>query len=128
MEKKRKMFLINHGTYPFDILVCFDVPRCEIKKHLKRKFGLTLSDEDYDKLEMEGDGRTVMLGGCQTVMRINSRKNKASHYANIAHEVFHAVEFLFWRAGLRHHVKSGEAWAYQIAHLTRQIYENLCKK
>lgn len=122
---KIKPFIANHGTYPFDVLVCIGSSDEEVFKELK-KFGQNLSDEDKEILKCNGDGRTVMLESGATVLRVKVYKNKAQMASYIAHEVFHAVEFLFDRIKLKHDVHiSSEAFAYQIAHLTRQIYNKL---
>jgi len=118
------MFVINNGTYPFDVLFCLGVSHEEICKKLK-SLGTILSEEQKEKLWMKGLGRTVMFENNATVIRIDNIKNKAHFHANISHEVFHAVEFLFERIGLEYTVVGGEAFAYQIQHLTKQIYDKL---
>lgn len=123
--KTKPCFVINHGTYPFDVLVCIGKTDEEVYKELE-KFGHELSDEDKEYLKCNGDGRTVMLDGGQTVLRVKIYKDKAKMAGFIAHEVFHAVEFLFDRIKIKHDVEiSSEAFAYQIGHLTKQIYEKL---
>jgi hypothetical protein len=121
MKKKGKMFVVKHGTYPFDVLFCLDVEYCDVLKELKR-LGQRLNEKEREELEMRGIGRTVMLLNGQSVIRIESLKDKARHYSNIAHEIFHAVEFLFDRIGIELGDESGEAFAYQIQYLTEQIY------
>lgn len=49
------------------------------------------------------------------------------HHGWLAHEVFHAVTFLFHRIGMRLSRKSDEAYAYAIDDLTRRIYEEMSK-
>ena len=123
--KKKTMFIVDNGTYPFDILVCIGSSHVEIKKRIE-KTGYKLSQEEEDKLWMNGNGRTVMLLGGQTILRVDLIKGKAKFHANMAHEIFHAVEFLFNRIGLFYDLeKSSEAFAYQIAYLTGSIYERL---
>lgn len=124
MKRKKKMFVINHGSYPFDVLFCIDTPYEEVLKELK-KLGQNLTQREKEELEMQGIGRTVMLCNYQTVIQIKSLKDKNRHKANIAHEIFHAVEFLFNEIGLELRKESGEAFAYQIQHLTEQIYKKL---
>lgn len=119
------MFVINHGTYPFDILICIGSKHKEIVKKLK-KVGITLDEEETEMLWMKGSGRTVMLKNGVTVLRVDFEKNKAIFHSVLAHEIFHAVEFLFDRIKLKHNQDiSGEAFAYQIQHLTKQIYDKL---
>lgn len=125
---KKQIFLIDHGTYPFDIVVDIGSSDKELHAFLKKNCGYTLSDREKEMLEMVGIGRTVMLEGNQTVLRVAALSDRVQFHQNVAHEIFHAVEFLFNRAGLRHNLDAGEAWAYQIAHITRHFYRNLYKK
>ena len=125
---KNKLFIVNHGTYPFDVLVCIGISHTEICDHIEKKKGYKLSDEEFEKLEMQGNGRTIMLKNGATVLRIKNLKSKTTFYATLTHEIFHAVEFLFDRVGIKHDTEtSGEAFAYQIQYLAGSIYEKLNK-
>lgn len=119
MKKRTKHFIIDHGTYPFDVLFCVSLTRDEVLKQLK-KLGYEPTEKELEALNFDGEGRTVMLEGGQTILWV---KNQTP--SHIAHEVFHAVEFLFNRIDLPHDIEHGEAWAYQIQHLTKQIYQKL---
>jgi len=123
----KKMFTVNHGTYPFDVLVAIGQEHEDIVRWFKRK-KIKLSEEETEKLWMSGKGRTVMLKSGATVLRVDDIKNKADFHAHLSHEIFHAVEFLFDKIGLEHNVDAGEAFAYQIQYLTGSIYEKLNKR
>lgn len=123
-----KMFFINHGSYPFDILCAIDTPDEDLFESLEKSLGYELSDADKASLALTGIGKTLMFDTGQSVIRIKSQKDKSIHLANISHEIFHAVEFLFSRVGLNYHIGGGEAWAYQIGHLTKQFHDELKKK
>ena len=118
--KNIKPFIVNHGTYPFDIMVFIDKSDEVVYKELSKHLDLT--DEDKEILKCEGNGRTVMLEAGQTVMRI---KNGKQFHETIAHEIFHAVEFLFRRIKIKLNEDSDEAYAYQIQYITKQVYEKL---
>mgnify|MGYP001560151673 FL=1 len=119
------MFVVDHGTYNFDILVCIEQEIQTIYDYIEKKAKYTLNDEEKEKLTMRGKGRTVMLEGGQTILQLNLKKSDCFQ-AYLAHEVFHAVEFLFERIGLKHDPEiSSEAFAYQIAYITGSIYEKL---
>ena len=121
---KKRMFIVNHGTYPFNVLVCIGNKHKEIVKFIeKRKY--KLSEEEKEKLWMTGEGRTVILLGGQTIIRIDIKKD---FYPTLTHEVFHAVEFLFDKIGIKHSDSSSEAWAYQIEYLMGSILEKLKRK
>lgn len=122
---KKQHFVINHGTYPFDVFVAIGYSHPEVTALLEKRLGRSLSSEELDDIEMNGEGRTVMLSGGHTILRMRPQKTKALMHATLAHEIFHAVEFLFDRIGLKHHITAGEAFAYQIQHLTEQIYKHL---
>lgn len=122
MKKKySKMFIVNHGTYPFDILVCVNCEHKNIVKFIEKNKKYKLTDSEKEFLMMSGVGRTVMLLGGQTILRINDAKD----IPNLAHEVFHAVEFLFNKIGIKHSDDSSEAFAYQISYLMGSILEKL---
>lgn len=118
--KNIKPFTVNHGTYPFDIMVFIDQSDEVVYKELNKYIDLT--EEDKEILKCEGNGRTVMLEGGQTVMRIVQGKQ---FHETIAHEIFHCVDFLFRKIGIQLSENSDEAYAYQIEYLTKQLYEKI---
>jgi hypothetical protein len=120
--KKVKPFIVNHGTYPFDILVCIGSSDAEVIAILS-KSGCELDSEDKELLKINGDGRTIMLVGGQTVLRLKDLKDKSY----LIHEIFHAVEFLFNKIGIKHDLTtSGEAYAYQMQYIFKEIDKHLC--
>lgn len=124
MTKKQEIFTVDHGTYPFDVLVCIGHNHKEICDYFKKR-KLPISEAEKEALWMKGRGRTLMLSGGQIIIRIDRLPRPAFH-ATVAHEVFHAVEFLFDRVNIKHDLeKSGEAFAYQIGYLTEQIYKKV---
>lgn len=125
MKRRRKQrFIVDHGTYPFDVMVCVGCTPKEIVAALHRR-GYQPTEEEIGQLWMRGLGRTVMLKSGATVLRIDCVVGSQHWEAVLAHEVFHAVEFLFDRIGLRYSNKSAEAWAYQLQYLTGSIYQRL---
>lgn len=118
------MFTVDQGTYPFDILVCIGCEHKEIVAKLK-KLGTTLTKEADEQLWMDGAGRTIQLESGQIILRVDNVKNKVSFHSHLSHEIFHTVEFLFDKIGLKHSESSSEAFAYQIGYLTGSIYEKL---
>lgn len=122
---KKQIFIVKHGSYQFDVMVCIGSSHEEVCKAIEKN-GCKLSEKEKEELYMEGDGRTVILSSGQTIIRLDTLKNKSLFYSALSHEIFHAVEFLFDRVGIKYDIeKSGEAFAYQIGHLTRQIVEKL---
>jgi hypothetical protein len=109
-------FVIPYVVYPFDLFVSIGQSDKYVIKDLKTK----LQDKyhiEIQELLGDNDARTMMFTGGQTVIRFRSNPNSSI----IAHEVFHAVHFLFERITLPLSVSSGEAYAYLIQYITEQI-------
>lgn len=119
---KKRNFLIHWEIYPFDVMVSFGEKQEEVVKKIERS-KYKLSEDEKEKLYMSGRGRTVMLEGGQTIMRLDTKSPDV-----IAHEVFHAVAFLMARIKINLTYDSDEAFAYAIEFLTKKIYANLIKK
>lgn len=122
---KKQHFIVHHGTYPFDILISIGHSDTECCKIIERKTGYKLNQDERKAIKLTGNGRTAMIEGSQTVMRLALVKTKVQFHSLLAHEIFHAVEFLFDRIGLKYSLDAGEAFAYQIQVLTYQIYSKL---
>ena len=120
----KQIFTVNHGTYPFDILVCISAEHKDIVRWVEKRYKMT--DEEKERLWMTGTGRTLILENGATILRVDKTKNKSDFHATLAHEIFHCVEFVFDRMGIKHDMKiSGEVFAYQIGYITKQIYDKL---
>lgn len=119
---KKRNFIISWEIYPFDVLVSIGEEHADILKHIK-KTGYELDDEEKEKIWMSGRGRTIMLKGGQTIVRLDTETPDV-----IAHEVFHAVAFLMDKIKIKLTQDSDEAFAYAIEFLTKRIYKELIKK
>jgi hypothetical protein len=123
---KSSLFEIEHGTYPFSVLVAIGSTDKEIEAFLEKQFDYELDDNERERIKMEGVGRTVMLDTGATILRVRLLKDKNEVMGNLVHEIFHAVEFLFGKIGLPHDPNiSSEAYAYQIAFLTKGILKKM---
>lgn len=122
-------FIVTMGGYDFDVFVSFGRSLDEVKKTLAALVDLTDSDTDALTDASKGTlrGRTVMLDDGPLVIAIGEWADEPVHHGWLAHEIFHAVTFLFHRIGMRLSRKSDEAYAYAIDDLTRRIYEELSK-
>ena len=124
---KKQIFRVNHGTYPFDVLICIGIKHKDVVNYLNKYTEVT--EEESEALVMNGNGRAVMLEGGQTILQLNNDVNAIDFYATLAHEVFHVVEFLFQRIGIKHDYEtSGEAFAYQIQYIIGSILEKIREK
>lgn len=128
---KGKVFLINCGTYPFDVLVSVGQTDDEFRKSLPKYVppcALKELEEDPDILKFENktvQGRTIYFANGYLIIRLKHYPKTTSHQSHLAHEVFHAVEFLFIHINMPLTKASSEAYAYLIGYLTKQIYEKL---
>jgi hypothetical protein len=70
-------------------------------------------------------GRTVMFKSGHFLIRMPVVPSTCGEYGTLAHEIFHCVEFLMERIGMRLTVDSDEAYAYLIGYLTTEIYKRI---
>jgi hypothetical protein len=125
---KPSCFFVEHGGYPFDVMVTIGMDLEEVRQRLE-DFGVELTDDDEESFEADRllAGRTVMLEGGQSVIALVAFDGTPVCYARLAHEVFHAVTFLMERIGMKLCSKSDEAYAYAVAGLTESILTELRK-
>lgn len=120
-NNKGHSFLISYEVYPFDVLVSVNQTDDEVEKLLKKK----LPDDQYNEIatvfKHNSNARTIMFSGGQTFIRFNEHPG----HGLIAHEVFHAVNYLFDRIGITLSDDSDEAWAYLIQYLMYKITNNI---
>src|SRR3990167_1462002 len=95
-KNKKISFIISWELYPFDVMVSIGECQEEVVKRIERT-GYRLNDEEKENLYMKGIGRTVMLLGGQTILRVKKPKMDG----NMAHEIFHAVCFIMDRMGIK---------------------------
>lgn len=119
---KSKIFIVKYHLFPFDVLVCLGSKREEILKHLK-KYTFKLTEKEEKQLQMEGNGRTLILEGNQTILWTRYYPRAGS--GTLAHEIFHAVDFLTAKVGINLVAGSEEVYAYAIQYLTNEIFKQL---
>ncbi len=120
--KKKKIFVVNLAIYPFDVLVCIGTEKHDVEERLQ-KHGYRLTQEEKDALEMPGRGKTTTLLGNQIVIQ-----TKENDIPVLAHEIFHAVDFMMDIIKNPLTSSNGETYAYLIEFLTREIIKNVSKK
>jgi hypothetical protein len=87
------------------------------------KFGL-----DWDEslsLPETTLGRATLFPCNRTLIRLKNYPTTATDHGIIAHEIFHAVDFLLERIGIKLSGDSGEAYAYLIGYVTQEVYKLL---
>jgi hypothetical protein len=118
--QKKHMFLVGHGAYPFDVLVCINYTSDEVIKYVENELNYPLNDKEAELLQRRpnSSGLAVMLEGGQSVLQIASWGVLHKNLATLTHEAFHLVEFLFNRVNVQYELHvSSEVWAYQIDHI-----------
>ena len=121
-------FIVNYDLYPYDIAVSFGQTNEQIAKCLYKNF----PKEDHKALENIINSKTIgkctMVPSGITVIRIKELPRVSFDFGVLAHEIFHAVEFLMERIGMQYDINfSSEAYAYAIQYLTEKIYKKLGK-
>lgn len=125
MKKQIKLnFIIPLVVYPFDVMISINQTNDEIEKSLKFK-GIDYSDVNVRCDSSTRRGRTIMFKGNQTLIRMFEFELTPNCYGYLAHEIFHAVEFVMERIGMKLCHKSDEAFAYLIQYLTTEIHKRL---
>lgn len=123
---KNKNFVIPLVVYPFDVMFSFGQTDDELLKTLSKSL---TDDEIKDKklwsVEKNGDGRTVLFGSGQTLIRMPKVPKTCKEYGALQHEIFHATEFILNHIGMSLCRKSDEAYAYLIGYLTTEIYKKI---
>lgn len=124
MKVKQLNIVIPLVVYPFDVMVSLGESDEILFAHLKKK-GVDYLDVSLDHYSDTQRGRTVMFKGNQTLIRMYELRETAEWYGNLAHEIFHAVEFIMERIGMRLTIDSDEAYAYLIGYITKEVYKRL---
>jgi hypothetical protein len=123
------MFVVHHGGYPFDVLVAVGVTDDQLLKRLASFVGdVESSDRELLKMTPMMAGRAARMKDGRTVIRLKRWNGSPEDYGHLAHEVFHAVDFLFRLLGIKLTPQTDEVYAYAIAHLSSEILKRLNKK
>lgn len=121
---KAKSFIVELKPYPFEVFFSFNQHDWAFNQSLKK-----LGVEDFDDPEFHNPvclARTSSTAAGATIVRFKNFDKTAFGYGIVAHEIFHVVEMIFDRIGIKHHVKySSEAYAYQIQYLIEQVYKEI---
>jgi hypothetical protein len=124
MNKKSLNFIIDLVVYPFQVMVSISESDESLFAKLK-KVGVDISDTNLHVYSDTQRGRCIMFKENQTLIRMYELRDTPAWYGHLAHEIFHAVEFLMDRIGMKLTNESDEAYAYLISYLTEEIYKKL---
>lgn len=89
-----------------------------------KSWGIGITPLEVRLLDVESDGRTVPLECHRMVIRLKDEPNTPKGIGCLSHEVFHAVDFLFDKIGIKIMDDcANEAHAYLIGFLVTQALE-----
>jgi len=122
-------FIVPLVIYDFDIMFSVGESNYQIYKAVEQRlkdedFKIFQDDEMLFKMPETTNGRTVhnLIGG-QTIIRLRSKPKNPQGYSVLAHEIFHAVDFIMRHIGITLSPDSDEAYAYLIGYVTREFFK-----
>jgi hypothetical protein len=123
----KKNVVIKWDLYPYDVMLSVGETTDDVVRRLKR-LRYKIDKDETDDLNMSNDGRTVMLKGGQTVIRLKDFQNNGVYIALLAHEALHAVFFLMNKVGITYGEDSDEAYTYALQWLMSTLLHVLKEK
>lgn len=117
-------FIIPLVVYPFDVMVSISESDESLFAKLK-KMGVDISDTNLHVYSDTQRGRTILFKGNQSLIRMYELRDTPDWYGHLAHEIFHAVEFIMERIGAKLTAESDEAYAYLVGYLTKEIHKKI---
>lgn len=128
MSTKSKNFIVPLVVYPFDVMVSINETYDQFGKAVVKKWDPSILD-DFTKHTTHNQGALTYVFTSEShlcvMMKLNNFKKDGDGFGTLAHEIFHAVEFVLRRVGLTLNSSSFEAYAYLIGYLTKEIYSKL---
>ena len=124
-------FIIDLQIFNHEVMVSIDETKSQFSRSVTKRYG----EEVYESLAEFDDatahpkeeyvgGRTYHhpKHGC-TIIRLKNRPITAKTIGTVAHEAYHATEYVLDRVGVER--THSETWAYTLEYITRQIFERL---
>jgi hypothetical protein len=121
---KPTLKVLEFGGYPFDVLLAVGVSTAQVETKLRR-LGCVVDEDDRRALEMNSEGRTVMLKNNALVVRVSYAEDSPRFWAILAHELLHAVFFVMGHVGIRLTDESDEAFTYALQDITFKAHRAL---
>lgn len=115
MSKKKWIKRIYYHMFPFGLRVFYGMSYKEIRKDLLKGIPKE-AHREIKQFKGTYEGRTFMFSTGQTVIVLNKKDP-----ATIAHESFHAVEFLMERLHIVHSWDTSEVYAYLLGYIVGEI-------
>lgn len=122
--QKSLAFKVEPKIYPYHIVFSINQTDDEVRKVMK-KFKMDLDINTYLDYELRL-GRCTQDRSGNIFIRLRYFPDEyARRMATLAHEIFHAVEFIMSRIGITLSDSSDEAFAYMISFITEEVYKKL---
>lgn len=107
--------------YPPAILFCMGSVTEDINAYISEYIGSEyVSQIPVDSFSDSNRGHTIFLEEANTII-VWIHKDSVNDFSIIAHECFHAVEYVMEHCGIIHSGDSSEAFAYLLSHVIEQI-------
>lgn len=117
--------------YPFDVMISINEDYDQFAEAVMKRWDRGIL-EDFKKKELilpkGGVGITALFTSEShrtCMIKIGDFSKDPESYDTLAHEIFHATEFVLRTCGMKVTKDSHEAYAYLIGYITREIYKVL---
>lgn len=110
--------IIRLSPYPFDLLVFSCWKKKDIIKWIKEEIPEQVL-QSPELFRFDWKWRTIRTEWWWIILWI-----KEKDVSILAHEVFHAVEFLYDKVWISHSIENWEAWAYMIQFIMYEILKD----
>lgn len=117
MIPKTEYTIIPLVIYPFEVMVSFHKKFKDLEKVLKEKLPEDCH-KDINLFDDESDAKTIQFSNNCIIIHY-----RVLCHRTIAHEIFHAADFLLRTIKITLSDDSDEAYAYLIGYLTEEIYK-----
>lgn len=125
MRYKSKNFIIPCVIYPFNLMVSINESDDQFANSILKKYDAKILDDIQKQERINQNGLTYIYSSADlmvSIIKINNFQNDAIGKGTLAHEIFHATEFILRVCGFTLNNNSHEAYAYLLGYLTEQVY------
>lgn len=123
--KDKHLFVVEVDVWQSQVLIAVNTPINKIIKYIRKNTSIKPTKRKRRALRMDSRtrGRCCNVGGL-IVIRLKSLRY-VEDYGFLAHEAYHATEFILTRAGMITPEPYCEATAYTIQHIFEQATEGV---
>lgn len=122
-QKKAIAFIVDSGTYPYEILCFFGEDKAALIEMLK---GDITESEIKELREYKlKRGMACMFENATSLLWLPEKPKTLEHMSYLNHEIWHITDEILRRIGIKLVNESTEAYAYLIQYLSVKIWEKL---